>query len=98
MADGSGARRMAAVGRVTVPVRVLVTVGSDRVDLEDWELFTVLRRKAGLTQAEVAAAAGVAQPNLSKWERGRRTPTDEWQARAWAALLGLSRERAEGAA
>lgn len=78
---------------VTVPVQVRVTVGSDVVDLEDWELFTVLRRKAGLRQEDVARRAGVAQPNLSKWERGRREPSAEWQAKVWETLLRMTAER-----
>lgn len=34
-----------------------------------------VRRAAGLSQAQVAALSGIAQPNLSAFERGRRTPS-----------------------
>jgi transcriptional regulator with XRE-family HTH domain len=33
-----------------------------------------LRQAAGLTQAEIAAAVGVAQPTVALWESGRRVP------------------------
>lgn len=35
------------------------------------------REAAGLTQAELARAAAVAQPNLSAYENGRRSPSPE---------------------
>lgn len=44
------------------------------------------RLAAGLTQAELARAAGVAQPNLSAYETGRRTPTPAVLARIERAL------------
>lgn len=44
------------------------------------------RRAAGLTQAQVARAAGVAQPNLSAYENGRRAPSTEVLARIRRAL------------
>lgn len=34
-----------------------------------------VRGAAGLSQAQVAALSGIAQPNLSAFERGRRTPS-----------------------
>jgi transcriptional regulator with XRE-family HTH domain len=33
------------------------------------------RRRAGLTQAELAARAGISQPVVAAYERGRRDPT-----------------------
>ncbi|MFK4037618.1 helix-turn-helix transcriptional regulator [Nonomuraea wenchangensis] len=33
-----------------------------------------LRQAAGLTQAEIAAAVGVAQPTVALWETGQRVP------------------------
>lgn len=41
----------------------------------------------------MARRAGVAQPNLSKWERGRREPSAEWQAKVWETLLRMTAER-----
>ncbi len=35
------------------------------------------RRAAGLSQSQLARAAGVAQPNLSAYENGRRLPSPE---------------------
>ncbi|KAB2812608.1 XRE family transcriptional regulator [Pimelobacter simplex] len=46
------------------------------------------RRAAGLTQAELAAAARVPQPNLSAYENGRRAPGPEVAERIRRALLG----------
>lgn len=39
------------------------------------QLVRDVRRAAGLSQAQVAALSGIAQPNLSAFERGRRTPS-----------------------
>lgn len=44
------------------------------------------RRAAGLSQSQVARAAGVSQPNLSAYENGRRVPSPEVLARIRAAL------------
>lgn len=41
------------------------------------QLVRDVRRAAGLSQAQVAALSGIAQPNLSAFERGRRTPSAE---------------------
>lgn len=46
------------------------------------------RERAGLTQAALARAAQVPQPNLSAYENGRRRPTSEVLARVESALLG----------
>lgn len=39
------------------------------------ELLSHARRRAGLTQAELAARAGTSQPVISAYERERRDPT-----------------------
>lgn len=44
-----------------------------------------LRRKAGLTQAELASRSGVAQPNVAAYESGRRRPSPEMLDRLRAA-------------
>lgn len=58
------------------------------------------RNAAGMTQAELARAARVPQPNLSAYENGRRTPSPEVLVRIAQALAGrpstrLDRHRAE---
>ena len=44
-------------------------------------LVVAARRRAGLTQAELASRSGVPQPNVSAIERGRTTPKPETLAR-----------------
>lgn len=39
------------------------------------ELVRAVRRRRGLTQAELARAAGTSQPVISAYEAGRRDPT-----------------------
>lgn len=46
------------------------------------------RRAAGLTQSQLARAAGVSQPNLSAYENDRRTPSPEVRERITRALTG----------
>ncbi|MBU2693997.1 hypothetical protein CCO04_02785 [Pimelobacter sp. 30-1] len=53
------------------------------------------RRAAGLTQAELAAAARVPQPNLSAYENGRRVPSPEVEERLRRALLGRPSARVD---
>jgi transcriptional regulator with XRE-family HTH domain len=51
-----------------------------------------LRERAGLTQAELAAAVGTSQGNLSDWESGRREPNLS-SLRALAAALKVKPAR-----
>lgn len=53
------------------------------------------RRAAGMTQAALARAAQVAQPNLSAYETGRRTPSPEVLTRIERALLVRPSRRVE---
>lgn len=46
------------------------------------------RLAAGMSQSQLARAAAVPQPNLSAYERGRRTPSTEVLARITRALCG----------
>lgn len=46
------------------------------------------RRAAGMTQAALARAARVPQPNLSAYENGRRAPSPEVVTRIRQALAG----------
>lgn len=43
--------------------------------MEPHELLRVVRRRAGLTQAELARRSGTSQPVISAYEHGRRDPT-----------------------
>jgi transcriptional regulator with XRE-family HTH domain len=56
----------------------------------DAELARLLRRRAGLTQAELAAAVRVTRPTLSRWESGIRKPRGSALARYQAALERLA--------
>jgi predicted nucleotidyltransferase len=47
----------------------------------------VERRAAGLSQSQLAQAAGIPQPNLSAYENGRRVPSPEVLERIKRALL-----------
>ena len=53
------------------------------------------RLAAGLTQAALARAAGVSQPNLSAYENGRRAPSPQVVARIRQALAGRPSVRVE---
>ncbi len=90
--DVDDGRMEVAVAELRVPVSVKVTVGSDALDLEDWELFAVLRRKWDVKQEAVARAAGCSQPAVSAWERGRAKPSPDLLERLWTVLFGLVRE------
>lgn len=48
-----------------------------------------LRKRAGLTQIELATAAGVSQAAISQLENDSRTMTLEWM-RAFARVIGCS--------
>ena len=51
------------------------------------------REAAGMSQAELARASGVAQPNISAYENGRRQPSPEVLDRIRRALVGTLNER-----
>lgn len=44
------------------------------------------RERAGLSQSELAAASGIAQPNISAYESGQVTPRPETVERLFAAM------------
>jgi transcriptional regulator with XRE-family HTH domain len=50
-----------------------------------------LRRRAGLTQMQVAVAVGTTPPQVSMWERGKITPSTA-HLRPLAQILGVSLE------
>ncbi|MFJ4036794.1 helix-turn-helix domain-containing protein [Microbacterium sp. NPDC090007] len=51
------------------------------------------RRAAGMSQAELARAAQVPQPNISAYENGRRQPSPEVLDRIRRALVGTLNDR-----
>ena len=53
------------------------------------------RQAAGMSQAQLARAANVPQPNISAYENGRRTPSPEVLERLRAALVGTPSDRLE---
>lgn len=57
-----------------------------RAQLELGEQIASLRAGAGMTQTQLAAAAGVPQPEVSRIERGAGNPTRETLARLASAL------------
>jgi transcriptional regulator with XRE-family HTH domain len=63
-------------------------------------LLRTVRRRQGLTQAQLAARAGTSQPVVSAYERGRRDPTFETLRRLVAAAgerLTVDAQRPSGA-
>lgn len=57
-------------------------------------VVTAARRRAGLTQVELARRAGISQPVVSMYERGRRDPSVETLRRllaaaGWQLVLGF---------
>lgn len=54
-------------------------------------LARAIRKAAGATQAEVAAALGVSQPTVARWEAGTRRPSPD-EAERYAALLRAMQE------
>ncbi|MBN8425098.1 helix-turn-helix domain-containing protein [Microbacterium esteraromaticum] len=59
------------------------------------ESLRELRERAGLSQAQLAARSGVAQPNIAAYESGRRHPSAAMVDRLQAAMRPLPREALE---
>lgn len=55
-------------------------------EVEERELFTLRRRRAGVTQQRLAVMAGTARPMVSAWERGRMELGEDIRRRLWEAL------------
>jgi len=60
--------------------------------LPDPELRRIIRQRAKLSQAEVAAAVGVDGPTVCRWESGSRTPRQPAADRYAALLASLAAE------
>lgn len=65
---------MARANRTSTRLRI-------RVYTRDVTTLRELREAAGLTQDEVCARTGIARPNLSAYENGRRLPSPETDSR-----------------
>ena len=59
--------------------------------MEPSELIAMARRRAGLTQAELARRAGTSQPVISAYERGLRDPSHRTLRRLVEAAGGRMR-------
>lgn len=60
-------------------------------ELEERELFTLMRRRRGLTQEGVAAEAGVSRPRVSRWEAGTLELGEGSRERLWNALRRVTK-------
>lgn len=67
-------------------MNALLAVSQTRRRLPEPAMRRLLRQRARLSQAEVAAAAGVARATVSRWESGAREPSGERLA-AYVAIL-----------
>lgn len=85
------------VGSVPFPYRMNIDTAIDkarkRKRLPEPATRRSLRQDAGLSQAQIAAALGVSAPAVSRWESGRRDPSDA-HLDAYAAVLKRLAEEA----
>jgi len=63
--------------------------------LEDREVFIIYRRRAGITQLDLAERAGVRQPLISWWEKGRIELSEDAVEALWDAAEALASERGQ---
>lgn len=61
-----------------------------RADLQSGRAREI-RKRAGLTQADVARACGVGQPTVASWEAGRRVPPTKYAVKLAELLWQLDR-------
>lgn len=59
------------------------------------EVLRELREQAGLSQSQLAARSGVAQPNIAAYESGRRIPSAAMVDRLRSAMCPLPHEAFE---
>lgn len=71
---------------VAVP---LIADWGDSIPMGYLDELQALRRKRGLSQAQLAELVGVEQPTVQRWEKGKRLPDLDSLARL-AAVLGVS--------
>jgi transcriptional regulator with XRE-family HTH domain len=77
--------------------KVIALLGADPMPLPESlaERLLAVRRRLGLTQAELAARLGQDEGQISRWERGRRTPHPAIAGRIDLALRELEGRPAE---
>lgn len=82
--DGKGLKNFIKIIKSAIPEAEIID--DDSIDIDDWDYYkqmkarltpaTVLkirRENAGLTQAQLAEKCGIAAPNISLMERGKRS-------------------------
>lgn len=77
----------------TADLESLLTRAHLRRRLPDPPVRRMLRMRAGLSQAQFAAALGVSPAALSRWESGTRTPVGPFAEAYGTALDRLAVER-----
>jgi hypothetical protein len=74
---------------VSTPVFAVPSDPRDIGPLEEWEVFGIARRRARVSQLDLAAESGITQPRISVWERTGVGMGEKRVARVWAALNTL---------
>lgn len=77
------------MGRVGGAVCVFGDRGVE-IELSEGEIFTLYRRRRGLTQEAVARRAGVPRPYVSRWEVGKQELAADVCGRLWAAVAEVA--------
>ena len=67
-----------------------MTFSEQVLELTERERFSVLRKRLGLKQTEIAEAAGVSRLTVTRWEAGMAEPFASSRQRLWAALEAAS--------
>jgi transcriptional regulator with XRE-family HTH domain len=80
------------MGTESAAEAALLNAARLRRGLPDPELRRIIRRRAGLSQAEVGAAVGVDAPTVCRWESGSRNPRQPAKDRYAALLARLAEE------
>jgi transcriptional regulator with XRE-family HTH domain len=62
-------------------------------ELEEREVFTLLRRRRGVTQADLERECGLRQSRISGWENGRVDLPREKVTELWEVLGANAGER-----
>ena len=63
-----------------------MTFSEQVLELTERERFSVLRKRLGLKQTEIADAAGMSRLTVTRWEAGMSEPSPASRERLWAAL------------
>lgn len=76
-----------------IPASTLISRRDTRAVETAGEILRKKRGERGMSQRALAERAGIPQPNVSAYERGRRVPTAETLQRLEAALAATLTER-----